>query len=441
MSAITNPVPSPIEAPKQPAQAPLSPRPESSRGKWILGLVVLSVIGIAAYKLLSPASGPKVSPVAAIRTAKVTTGPLATTLRVGGQTAARNFANITGPRSRGPEANRPMIIEKLAAAGAWVQPKEVVAMLDATTLKDHIDDVKATVVESELDIRKRKAEQELEMENLRQSLRVAKSELDKAKLDYSAAEIRASIDQELLKLMVEEAEARYKQLQADVAEKQKAQAAELRILDLTRERHVRHLNRHVYDFEKFTIRSPMPGLAVRSTIVRSGELVQIDEGDQIGPGQPLMKIVDPKSMQVEATVNQAESSLLRIGQEARVFLDAFPGLELKGKVYSIGALAVSGSRREQYFVRTVPVRIQIEGQDPRLIPDLSASAEIIISEVNDAVIAPLNAIREEDGKKYVLVRKGEGFERREVETGIRNNTHIAVLAGLRSGEEVRLYDR
>jgi multidrug efflux pump subunit AcrA (membrane-fusion protein) len=150
-----------------------------------------------------------------------------------------------------------------------------------------------------------------------------------------------------------------------------------------------------------------------------------------------MKIVDPHSMQVEGNINQAESSELRIGQSVSVGLDAFPGTELKGKVYSIGALAVGGWR-QQYFVRNVPVRIAIEQFDARVIPDLSAFGDVQMERIGNVVQVPLGAIHEDGGKSFLFVRAGDGFDRRAVTLGPRNNTSVAITSGVNTGDEVRV---
>src|SRR5207253_11394425 len=112
-------------------------------------------------------------------------------------------------------------------------------------------------------------------------------------------------------------------------------SAELRILEITAIRQRRRIERHQRDVVKFTIMAPMDGLAVMSPIFRGGDFGQVDQGDQLGPGQLFMKVVDPMSMQLEAKANQVETSELRIGQSVTIRLDAFPGLEFNGTVYSI----------------------------------------------------------------------------------------------------------
>ena len=300
-------------------------------------------------------------------------------LRLTGQTSARKFANISAPLLRGPESGKALILIKLVPAGASVKKGEVVAQIDAQATQDHIEDVLDTVKQADADVAKRRAEQAIEWENLQQTLRQAKSDMDKARLDAKPAGILTDIERELLQLSVQETEARYKQLQQNLAYQKASFAAEIRILEITAQRQRRHLERHQHDLEKFTVRAPMDGLAVMQPIWRGGEMGQVQQGDQIGPGQLFMKIVDPNSMQLDATVNQVEATDVRVGQNVVVRLDAFPGLELPATVYSIGALA-TGSWLQNYYVRNVPVAVAIRGTDSRLIPDLSGSAEILLDE-------------------------------------------------------------
>jgi multidrug efflux pump subunit AcrA (membrane-fusion protein) len=435
MSALTQPIP--VRAP-EPLPAPPAPAKPGSRGPWklIVFLALLGVGGYLAYQSFSKPAAPAAE-VAAIRTVSVATGNLQRTTRVTGQTSAREFANVTAPLLRGPEGNRDLILMKIAPSGTIVKKGSLLTQIDGQSMQDHVDDLKDTIEAAEADVRKRKAEQGVEWEALQQTLRVAKSEYEKAKLEASAGEVRTDIERQLLNLSLEEAAARYKQQQADLAYKAISQKAEISILDFTRERHLRHRNRHVVDLSKFTVNAPMNGLAVMSPVFRGGEMGQFQAGDRVSPGQQFMKIVNPNSMQVEATVNQSESSAFRIGQQAKIHFDAFPGIELKGKVYSIGALAVGGGR-QNFYVRSVPIRFAIEGGDPRVIPDLSASADVVLATAENKTLVPLNAVQFENGKTVAYVKNGVTFERREVQLGLKNDTQAVVEAGLTPGDEVRL---
>lgn len=436
MSAI--PAPTPSRTPEAPKPVVVVPaHTKKSRG-WI-GILVLIVAvagGVFAYRALTKPAKPKV-PVAAIRVAKAVVAPLEIALRVSGQTTARNFVTITAPILRGPDHRDQLELLDLAKPGSFVKKGQLVARLDTQAAVDHIDDVKDIVSTAENDIEKRIAEQKVEWETMQQTLRVSKAQYEKAKLDYSAAEVKVDLERELLKLSVDEAEARYKQQLRDVEFRKTSQKAEIRILQITLERHKRHLGRHVHDLERYTMRAPMDGLVVMSSIFRGGEMAQIQQGDQVHVGQQIMKVVDPSNMQVEGSVSQTDSGNLRLTQRASIGLDAFPELRFTGKLYSIGALAVGGWR-QNYFIRAVPVRVQIQGSDSRLIPDLSAHANIVLETVPDQLQVPAGAVEEQNGKAFVNVKTPGGFEHREVKLGKRNFTHVAVVAGLRAGEEVRL---
>ena len=434
MSAISNPrLPAP--SPVKPVLEPGTPSPKGGSSKWLIGLALLGACGYAAWQTWQKRAQP--SETAAVRvahTAKVTTGQLDLRVRLAGQTSSSEYVSIVAPVMRGPEAGRELILLHLVPTGTRVKKGQLIAQIDAQTLADHIDDIE----KADADIRKRKAEQEVDMASLLQNIKVSESEFRKASFDARAAEVRTEVERELLKLAEEEAGARYKQVQGDIAQKNVIYGAEIKILGITRERHVRHRDRHQVDLKKFTINAPMDGLAVSQQIWRSSEMSTVQQGDQVTPGQLFMKVVNPSKMQVEATINQGESDSFRIGQKASIKLDAFPGIELAGHLFSIGALA-TGGYRQQYYIRTVPVKIAFDQVHDKLIPDLSAGADVLLtqSEAN-AKQVPLAGVFEDGGKEVVYVKNGQTFEKRIVELGLRNSTHAVVKSGLQEGEEVAL---
>lgn len=411
------------------------------RLKILVPCAIVLITGAVYLLSGKPASanGPETGKTLALDTAvvKAVTVDLVKTLRLSGQTSARDFRNMSAPELKGPETSKGLILLKLAKPGLLVKKGELIAQIDGQQTKDHVDDVADFVRQADADMRKRKSEQDIEWENLQQTLRQAKSNMEKARLDAKTTSLLTEIERELLELNAEETAARYQQLQQDLVFHKAAYTAEMRILGLTKERQQRHHDRHAKDLETFTINAPISGLAVMQQIWRGGEMGQVQEGDQVYPGQLFMKVVNPRSMQLEARANQAESGDLRIGQKVKVGFDAFPGLALEGHIYSIGALAAAGWSQSVY-VRNVPVNILIDGSDPRVIPDLSASGDVELERAGHVVAIPLSAVRETNGKASVMVKKGGMFEERAVTLGLRTNEQVAVLSGLQAGEEIRL---
>ena len=108
----------------------------------------------------------------------------------------------------------------------------------------------------------------------------------------------------------------------DLTARKQGQQAEIKILELTTQRHRRHVARHLYDLKRYTVIAPMDGMVVRQQIWRGAEMAMVEQGDRLRSRMLFLKIMDTDHMEVEASINQAESSLFRIGQEARIGLDA-----------------------------------------------------------------------------------------------------------------------
>jgi HlyD family secretion protein len=181
----------------------------------------------------------------------------------------------------------------------------------------------------------------------------------------------------------------------------------------------------------------MAGIAVMASIIRNGEYGQVREGDQVNAGQPFLTIVDPSSMILDATVNQVDAEKLRLGMKAIIHLDAYPDIDLPGQLEGIGAMSKTSTFRAGY-VGEIPVRIKIDKTDPRLIPDLTGSAEVILGAETNAMVLPRSAVFQENGGAFVYVQGPEGWTKKQVEPGVTSFTQVAIHSGLQKGDVVAL---
>jgi multidrug resistance efflux pump len=437
-----------------------SPAPRASR-HWVKWVVILAVLlaGLAAYSLASRVpQSQKSSALAGVSTAVVENGTVERVMRLTGQTSARNFASIKMPQLRGGRgggggqqgggggvdrgggggANSGLTLKELVAGGAQVKKGDSLAVIDNTTYLENLDSAEDNLSQSQADLKRQEAQRQISVESLQQNLRSLKAAMDKAVQDYKASETKNSVDQELLKLQVDQTTAQYKQAQGSLALQQDSIAADMVIYEISYKKLLLSRDRIADSLKNFTFYAPMDGLTVVQTFNRAGSnQVQYQVGDSINPGQAFLKIVDPSSMQLEATASQLESRKLRIGQQARIQLDAFQGVDFPGTVYSVGAMATAGSSGSLY-VRSVSVKVQIKGLDARLIPDLSGAATVTVESKPNVLKIPLAALHTEAGKDYVYVRTAQGFDRQDVQTGVRSATHAEVISGLTSGQRVAL---
>jgi HlyD family secretion protein len=320
-----------------------------------------------------------------------------------------------------------------------VKKGDVVAGFDRQNMENRLDDFRAGVRQAEASMRRFHAELEVARKAHEHAIRVAKSELDKARLDLKTIPVRSAIQTETLKLAAEEAEARHGQIAKEAKDLEDSLRAQLRVAELTLAEAKIEFQRVERDVDRMLMKAPIDGLVVMQTTWRGGDMGQIQVGDQVYPGQGFMRIVDPSSMVVSASVNQVDAELLRIGAPARVKFDAYPDLELPARVYSIGAITKGGGFRGE-FVKEIPVNLKLERMDSRVIPDLSVSVDVVVSSEADIVLAPRESVfQERPGEKpYVFVRDASTWLRREVELGQSNHTAVAIRSGLRADEVIAL---
>src|ERR1022692_2098296 len=433
MSASPN---SPWIPPERPHSIRASPvKPPKSPPRWpayvLLAMGVVAGVWWLRPQPPKPVVGPSVSTVRANR------GIIPATRRLGGSITARRFMNIGAPVLQAPDQGRGLTLIFLAASGTRVKRGQIIAQIDTQDIQNHLVDVEASVSQGQLDIVRRKAQLVAQMEGLRQRLRVAKATWEQARQDARAAPVSNVITQEKLRLAVEEYQEAYQEAARQIPLTEERQLADLRLYELSNEYDARHLNRHLRDVSRCSIRSPMDGMVVMQTAYRGSDLYQIEVGDRLSAGQPFMRVVDPASMQLDATMSQAESQLIRLGQRATVRFDAFPEIVVKGRVQAVGALALGG-RRVNFNVRNVAVRVALETVDPRVIPDLSASADVATTEAAGGLIVPREALSGSGGKTIVYVKQGDVFVPREVEIAGATNTQAAIVSGIQEGEEIAL---
>lgn len=330
-----------------------------------------------------------------------------------------------------------LVLKEVAAPGSRAKKGDVVAEFDRQDMLTLLDDYKVQVSQAEASMRSIQAQLEVIQDAHQQSIRTAKAELDKARLDLKTIPVRSAIDAELLKLAAEETEARYKQLLNEVKFMEASLNSQRRLAQLNLDEEKAEAKRIQLDVDRMLMRAPIDGIVVMQTTWRGGEQGQIERGDELHSGHPFMQIVDTDSMVVDASVNQVDSELMRIGAKARVRFDAYPNLELPASVYAIGAMTKTAGWRAS-FVKEIPVSLKLEGTDPRVIPDLSVSVDVVLGAEQKAVVAPIESIFQDSAaaRPFVFLQRPSGWERREVELGVTNYINAAVRSGLKPGDVV-----
>jgi HlyD family secretion protein len=153
----------------------------------------------------------------------------------------------------------------------------------------------------------------------------------------------------------------------------------------------------------------------------------INPGELVSPGVPLMTVADTSTLKLLGTVSQDEVPLLGIGRKVLVEVDGMTDRSFGGTVTQIGPVAVSTG---QYF----PVVVSLEN-DGRLMAGMTAMASFDISG-SGGVLVPLRAVQTVGGQSYVYVVDDGRVSPRRVVIGLRNTGEAEVTDGLQVGELV-----
>lgn len=344
----------------------------------------------------------------------------------------------SGGRSSGGIGDYSMVLQTAARAGVTVKKGTQVAEFDRESMMTRLDDYRAAVAQMDASFQKLKAEVEVQRRAHSQSIDNAKADLDQARLDVKTVPVLGEIDAERVKLAAEEAEAKYKQLLAEVKFVDVGYNSQVKTAELELQQAYLELKRAEANADRMLMKAPIDGLVVMQTTFRGTEFAQIQAGDQLWAGMRFMQIVDTSSMVINAAVNQVDADTVRVGSKASIRFDAFPDLQLPATVEAIGAMTKPGGMRAAY-VKEIPVVLRLTKLDPRVIPDLTVSVDVEIATDKQATIAPVSSIFRDEagsGTSYVFVRNGDVWERRPVEVGLVSNLYASIRSGLRPGEIV-----
>jgi HlyD family secretion protein len=351
-------------------------------------------------------------------------------VRLTGLTEATRFFVVTTPLLAG-SSHGSLVITRLAQAGSAVKAGDLLVAFDRQSEEKLALDKKSEYDDLVQQISQKQAEQEAarvkdESEIAQAEHAVASLELEVLKNEMLSRIKAQKNDQDLA-----EARAKLKALRDGFALKRAAAAADLRILEIRRDRARGAMEHAVQNAAAMTIVSPLDGLVVPKITWRGNGPADVQEGDDMWPGSPVLQVVNQSSMLVRARVNQADLPAVRPGLPAVVRLDAYPDLRMTGRVEQVAPIALSGSFSPR--VRTFTAVVAIDGSNPRLLPDLTAAVDVEIERIRAALVVPRDAVHADGRRAYVRVRNGDRTVSREITLGPSDEVDVVATAGLEPG--------
>jgi RND family efflux transporter MFP subunit len=188
------------------------------------------------------------------------------------------------------------------------------------------------------------------------------------------------------------------------------------------------------EVENCLVRSPFSGVVISQ---------EAQPGEMVSPGSAggftrsgIATIVDLRSLEIEADVDESLVGRIQPGQNATAMLQAYPDWRIPARVRAV----IPNADRER---ATVKVRVAMERLDPRILPNMAATvaffegAEAGGPAQGGGMLIPEQALREEEGKSVVYLYHDGKVERRTVRATLgRHQDAVEVIAGLAESDRV-----
>jgi len=188
------------------------------------------------------------------------------------------------------------------------------------------------------------------------------------------------------------------------------------------------------------IKAPAPGLVVYGS---SGDFMRgrtrvIEEGGTVYQRQKIIELPNLTQMIAEIDVHESAVDKVRPGQRAKIVVDAFPDQSFTGEVLKVAPLPDPQRGFLSPDMKVYKTQVTIEGFHDYLKPGMSTKVTILVEQLEDVLIVPIQVVARRDGKKVCYCLTSKGSEPREVQTGAFNDTFVQIIEGLEVGDEVLL---
>jgi len=153
-------------------------------------------------------------------------------------------------------------------------------------------------------------------------------------------------------------------------------------------------------------------------------------GEQVNPGEPIIRVVNTDSMRADVGIAERYMSQLAVGGTVEATFRSYPDETFEGRILFVGRTIRPGSR-------TVPLEVEFPNPEGRLRPDMTARMAVPLESFEDVIVIPRRATeRDEEGTLVYVVTDDNRVESRLIETGPTFDGRLVVLSGLAADERL-----
>ena len=323
-------------------------------------------------------------------------------------------------------------IINLVKEGTQVQKGDFLVQFDTTKFQNRLREAKSNLQNAKANFRTKKANFEKQRANLKAKLKIEKYSLKQAELREKNATYAAPNKQQQLKYSLKKSQINYNRLNDKVQEMREINDIKLKKSRIKVEQAKTKLQEVKDNINKLTITSPTSGLIVYKTIWSSNGKRKLQEGDTPWRGAPLIEIPSQGKKKVEFQVRETQISQIKQGQTVELQVDAMPDSSYQAMITKISSLAHKNKRTNN---KVFEIGAELNSHTPKLKPGMSARCTIIINNIQNAIVIPLQGLINRNNSTGVLMKDGS-FQK--IQTAQSSENEIVVKEGLNTGDQIQL---
>jgi HlyD family secretion protein len=337
-------------------------------------------------------------------------------------------------------------ITRLVGGRLPVKKGDTVIEFDPSEQRYKLEQSRSELLQAEQEIIKAKADAAVLEAQDKVALLKAHYDVRKAELDVQKKEIVSAIDAAKNDAALKQAKQLLSELEGDIESHNKSGQASVYLAQEKYNKSKLEMQQAQQNIDKMTVTSPMDGLiSIQKNMDASGgffftgmSVPDYRAGDEVQAGSAIAQVVDPAELELKSKISERNRNNVKQGQVVDAVFDAVPGRTYHGKVTQIG-----GMTSRAFFWDdaggTFDVTMKLSDADTRLRSGMTAQL-LFVGDTRQGVLSlPRQALFMKDGKHIVYVKRGSGYEQKEVQ--IKDQTESrAVIDGLSDGTMVAMVD-
>jgi multidrug efflux pump subunit AcrA (membrane-fusion protein) len=346
-----------------------------------------------------------------------------------GELEAKSSEKIMGPVTLRDFRIWQVKIEDIIPDGTVVDSGEYVATLDRTELVNKMKDQELEIEKLETQYTKTQLDTTLELRSNRDNLVNLKYALEEKQIVVDQSIYEPPATQRQAKIELERAQRNYEQAVENYTVKLRKAEADMQEINTSMKKVRSDYSKMVNILNEFTIFAPKGGMVIYK---RGWDGQKQGIGSQISVWEPIVaELPNLKEMKSKTYINEIDISKIKVSQEVKIGVDAFPDKKFSGKVIEVANI---GQQLPNSNAKVFEVSIEVNEFDSILRPAMTTKNEIMTSGYDSVLFIPLDCVQSNDSISYVYA----GSYRKQVILGPSNENEVIIRAGLEAGEEVYL---